>query len=122
MTHALMSILFASDKDIVVCLTVDRYIVKQGENGPSLYYEPHCVYNESFLENYQADIVITPVVKQVLPFFTLVSGQEDAIKLAKLLQAKYSLSLSLSTPTYLQPETQEQHEMVLRTLCLFGIL
>ncbi|KAJ4770289.1 Metallo-hydrolase/oxidoreductase superfamily protein [Rhynchospora pubera] len=65
------------------------YIVKPGENGLSLYYEPHCVYNESFLENYRADVVITPVIKQVLPFFTLVSGQEDAIKLAKLLQAKY---------------------------------
>lgn len=73
----------------------DRYIVKPGENGLSLYYEPHCVYNESFLENYRADVVITPVIKQLLPFFTLVSGQEDAIKLAKLLEAKYTLSLSL---------------------------
>ncbi|KAJ3686078.1 hypothetical protein LUZ61_015242 [Rhynchospora tenuis] len=65
------------------------YIVRPEENGLSLYYEPHCVYNESFLENYRADVVITPVIKQLLPFFTLVSGQEDAIKLAKLLQAKY---------------------------------
>jgi len=54
----------------------------------SLYYEPHCVYNQSFIENEKADIVITPVVKQLLPKFTLVSGQEDAVKLAKLLQAK----------------------------------
>jgi len=54
----------------------------------SLYYEPHCVYNQSFIEKEKADIVITPVVKQLLPKFTLVSGQEDAVKLAKLLQAK----------------------------------
>ncbi|XP_078177266.1 metallo-hydrolase/oxidoreductase superfamily protein [Carex rostrata] len=69
------------------------YIVKAGENGLSLYYEPHCVYNESFLENYRADVVITPVIKQLLPFFTLVSGQEDAIKLAKLLEAKYIIPM-----------------------------
>ncbi|XP_030552284.1 uncharacterized protein LOC115756587 isoform X2 [Rhodamnia argentea] len=55
----------------------------------SLYYEPHCVYNKSLLEKEQADIIITPVIKQLLPNFTLVSGQEDAVQLAKLLQAKY---------------------------------
>nr|GFB32530.1 metallo-hydrolase/oxidoreductase superfamily protein [Tanacetum cinerariifolium] len=37
----------------------------------------------------RADIVITPVIKQLLPSFTLVSGQEDAVKLAKLLHSKY---------------------------------
>ncbi|KAF8040220.1 hypothetical protein BT93_B2452 [Corymbia citriodora subsp. variegata] len=55
----------------------------------SLYYEPHCVYNKSLLEKERADIIITPVIKQLLPNFTLVSGQEDAVQLAKLLQAKY---------------------------------
>ena len=63
--------------------------MKNGEFSPTLYYEPHCVYNESLLEREKVDIIITPVIKQVLPFFTLVSGQEDAVKLAKLLQAKY---------------------------------
>ncbi|XP_039123201.1 uncharacterized protein LOC120259823 [Dioscorea cayenensis subsp. rotundata] len=65
------------------------YIVSCGPRDLSLYYEPHCVYNQSFLQKYKADIIITPVIKQLLPAFTLVSGQEDAVQLAKLLQAKY---------------------------------
>jgi L-ascorbate metabolism protein UlaG (beta-lactamase superfamily) len=68
------------------------------ESGPGLlYYEPHCVYDRSFLEEKQlrADIVITPVVKQLLPAnFTLVSGQEDAVDLARLLRARYVVPMS----------------------------
>ncbi|PHT58011.1 hypothetical protein CQW23_00374 [Capsicum baccatum] len=55
----------------------------------TLYYEPHCVYNKMLLEKEKADIVITPVIKQLLPNFTLVSGQEDAVRLAKRLSAKF---------------------------------
>ncbi|KAL5553492.1 hypothetical protein UlMin_040893 [Ulmus minor] len=65
------------------------YLVTSPQGQFSLYYEPHCVYNKSFLEKERADIVITPVIKQLLPKFTLVSGQEDAVQLAKLLQAKF---------------------------------
>ncbi|XP_062204762.1 uncharacterized protein LOC133906772 [Phragmites australis] len=62
-----------------------------------LYYEPHCVYDRSFLDKnrLRADVVITPVVKQLLPAnFTLVSGQEDAVDLARLLQARYVVPMS----------------------------
>lgn len=59
------------------------------EGQLTLYYEPHCVYNQNYLEKERADIIITPVIKQLLPKFTLVSGQEDAVKLAKLLHAKF---------------------------------
>uniref|UniRef100_A0A1D1XG12 UPF0173 metal-dependent hydrolase Tpet_1587 n=1 Tax=Anthurium amnicola TaxID=1678845 RepID=A0A1D1XG12_9ARAE len=65
------------------------YIITHGESRAILYYEPHCVYSHSLLEKQRADIVITPVIKQLLPAFTLVSGQEDAVNLAKLLQAKF---------------------------------
>ncbi|KAK7407572.1 hypothetical protein VNO78_09525 [Psophocarpus tetragonolobus] len=65
------------------------YLVRSPKGQLSLYYEPHCVYNQSFIEKEKADIVVTPVIKQLLPNFTLVSGQEDAVKLAKLLQAKF---------------------------------
>ncbi|KAF3431810.1 hypothetical protein FNV43_RR26546 [Rhamnella rubrinervis] len=65
------------------------YLVSSPQGQLTLYYEPHCVYNKSFLENERADIVITPVIKQLLPKFTLVSGQEDAVQLAKLLHAKF---------------------------------
>ncbi|CAD6341568.1 unnamed protein product [Miscanthus lutarioriparius] len=68
------------------------------ESGPALlYYEPHCVYDRSFLEDkrLRADVVITPVVKQLLPSnFTLVSGQEDAVDLARLLRARYVVPMS----------------------------
>jgi len=62
-----------------------------------LYLEPHCVYDRSFLETkrLRADVVVTPVVKQLLPGnFTLVSGQEDAVDLARLLRARYVVPMS----------------------------
>lgn len=65
------------------------YLVTCPEGKLTLYYEPHCVYNEIFVEKERADIVITPVIKQLLPSFTLVSGQEDAVRLAKLLHAQF---------------------------------
>lgn len=68
---------------------VFRYLVFSPHGQLTLYYEPHCVYDEIFLEKERADIVITPVIKQLLPSFTLVSGQEDAVQLAKSLHAKY---------------------------------
>ncbi|OMP06818.1 hypothetical protein COLO4_07879 [Corchorus olitorius] len=69
------------------------YLVGSPQGQLTLYYEPHCVYNRSFLEKKRADIVITPVIKQLLPSFTLVSGQEDAVRLAKLLQAKFIVAM-----------------------------
>jgi L-ascorbate metabolism protein UlaG (beta-lactamase superfamily) len=84
------------------------YALVAGGHG-LLYYEPHCVYDESsfFLpdpdehdkgqrrQRLQADVVITPVVKQLLPAnFTLVSGQEDAVRLASLLRARYVVPMS----------------------------
>lgn len=67
-----------------------RYLVNSPQGQQTLYYEPHCVYNKSFLGKERADIVITPVIKQLLPYFTLVSGQEDAVQLARVLHAKYT--------------------------------
>ncbi|MED6126917.1 hypothetical protein PIB30_083138 [Stylosanthes scabra] len=65
------------------------YLVRSPQGQLSLYYEPHCVYDQNTVEKEKADIVITPVIKQLLPNFTLVSGQEDAVKLAKVLQARF---------------------------------
>jgi hypothetical protein len=53
-----------------------------------LYYEPHCVFEQAKLDHEHADVIVTPVVKQVLPGYTLVSGQDDAVQLAKILQPK----------------------------------
>ncbi|KAE8100757.1 hypothetical protein FH972_018620 [Carpinus fangiana] len=65
------------------------YLVNSPQGQLTLYYEPHCVYNNNFLEKERADIVITPVIKQLLPKFTLVSGQEEAVQLARVLHAKF---------------------------------
>ncbi|GMY18309.1 hypothetical protein FCV25MIE_13548 [Fagus crenata] len=65
------------------------YLVNSPRGQLTLYYEPHCVYNKNLLEKERADIVITPVIKQLLPKFTLVSGQEDAVRLARVLHAKF---------------------------------
>lgn len=66
----------------------------------TLYYEPHCSYNKEFLGKENADIVITPVIKQLLPNFTLVYGQEDAVQLAKQLDAKYECFQNLPFTTW----------------------
>ncbi|CAL4897349.1 unnamed protein product [Urochloa decumbens] len=94
------------------------YVILDDGGHGLLYYEPHCVYDESsfFLpvqdedgddghsssssssnkrRRLRADVVVTPVVKQLLPAnFTLVSGQEDAVALARLLRARYVVPMS----------------------------
>ncbi|KAM3391833.1 hypothetical protein ACQJBY_013141 [Aegilops geniculata] len=78
----------------------NSYIVTttgQGQRKQRLYYEPHCMYDAGFLRDraLHADVLITPVVKQqLLASFTLVSGQEDAVELARLLRAAYVVPMS----------------------------
>lgn len=69
------------------------YFVEATDPTFSIYYEPHCVYNHSLLQRERADVVITPVIKQVLPLYTLVSGQKDAVDLVRLLQGKIVVPL-----------------------------
>ncbi|TVU49719.1 hypothetical protein EJB05_01047, partial [Eragrostis curvula] len=63
-----------------------------------IYYEPHCVYDRRFLgrkNRVRAKVVITPVVKQLLPGnLAVVSGQEDAVKLARLLDARHVVPMN----------------------------
>lgn len=70
------------------------YFIEAQDPKFILYYEPHCVYNKSLLEGKHADVIITPVIKQLLPAFTLVSGQEDAVKLAQLLNARFIVPMN----------------------------
>ncbi|CAI7857989.1 unnamed protein product [Closterium sp. NIES-54] len=67
------------------------YIVRGEASGASIYIEPHCVFNEAALKEggERVDVLVTPVVKQELPGYTLVSGQEDAVRLAKVVGARY---------------------------------
>nr|ABK22966.1 unknown [Picea sitchensis] len=70
------------------------YFIEAHDPKFILYYEPHCVYNKSLLEGQHADVIITPVIKQLLPAFTLVSGQEDAVELARLLNARFIVPMN----------------------------
>lgn len=67
------------------------YIVRpmDGEPGLSVYYEPHCKPEEELEKLAPVDCVVTPVIKQMLPAFTLVAGQEDAVEVCQKLQASY---------------------------------
>ena len=61
---------------------------------PSIYYEPHCMYDELELKRIgNIDYVIAPVVAQKLPGYTLVDGGKKALDLAKLLGAKYFIPM-----------------------------
>ncbi|KAL2633453.1 hypothetical protein R1flu_004932 [Riccia fluitans] len=59
----------------------------------SIYYEPHCIFENAKLEGERADIVLTPVVQQVLPGYVLVSGQEDAVKVTEWLKPKFIVTM-----------------------------
>lgn len=69
------------------------YFVEAKHPQFTIYYEPHCVYNRSLMEHERTDVIVTPVIKQVLPLYTLVSGQEDAVELARLLHARIVVSM-----------------------------
>ncbi|CAM6126146.1 unnamed protein product [Calypogeia fissa] len=70
------------------------YFIEVKEPKFSLYYEPHCVFENANLEHEQpVDVIVTPVIKQVLPAYTLVSGQEDAVKVAEWLKPKFVVTM-----------------------------
>lgn len=70
------------------------YIFRSENPKSSLYLEPHCVYRSEVEKEAPVQVVVTPVVKQELPAFTLVSGQEDAVELARLLQADFVVPMA----------------------------
>ena len=63
--------------------------ILEAEGFPSLYYEPHCMYDEEELTPFSIDCVITPIVAQKLPGYTLVDGDSKAVRLCEVLKAKY---------------------------------
>jgi len=65
-----------------------RPLADSSVSFPSLYYEPHCMYDAAELSCYQVDAVITPIISQELPQYTLVAGGQKAVDLAKALKAK----------------------------------
>lgn len=71
------------------------YILRSYKSSsPTIYYEPHCMHDIDEISRYQADYVITPVVAQQLPLFTLVDGGNKALILAETLRAKYIVPMA----------------------------
>jgi L-ascorbate metabolism protein UlaG (beta-lactamase superfamily) len=60
----------------------------------TVYYEPHGMFDPMELKDYSADIVITPIVSQELPGYTLVAGESSALQLIDLLKARYLLPMA----------------------------
>ena len=63
----------------------------------SLYYEPHCRFDTKEFQDLQiqSDIVITPVIKQLLfGAYPVVDGQEKAIDLIEALQGKVVIPMN----------------------------
>ena len=100
----------AKDGTIVEILATNGALLgppwQQKENGyimrsettpasfPSVYYEPHCMYDEEELKRIgPIDYVIAPVVAQKLPGYVLVDGGKKALDLATLLKAKYFIPM-----------------------------
>jgi L-ascorbate metabolism protein UlaG (beta-lactamase superfamily) len=64
------------------------YVVSSTGPAFSLYYEPHCKF-EDISKDEKVDCVITPTVSQKILGYELVSGEERAVQLARQLKAKY---------------------------------
>ncbi|BBN13963.1 hypothetical protein MPTK1_6g07750 [Marchantia polymorpha subsp. ruderalis] len=69
------------------------YFIEVEEPKFSIYYEPHCIFENASLEGQSADVLVTPVIQQVLPGYVLVSGQEDAVKVAEYLKPKFVVTM-----------------------------
>lgn len=71
------------------------YILKPSKSSsvsfPSVYFEPHCMFEPQELSNLSADYVISPIATQELiplPSYPLVEGGAKTLELAKILKAK----------------------------------
>jgi L-ascorbate metabolism protein UlaG (beta-lactamase superfamily) len=61
---------------------------------PSVYYEPHCMFDELELKRIgNVDYVICPVISQKIGSYDLVAGGKKSIDLAKVLGAKYFIPM-----------------------------
>jgi len=67
---------------------------KTNPSFPSMYLEPHCMYDENELAPLQADYIISPIIAQELPFYTLVDGMKSVLKLQKVLKSKYIIPMA----------------------------
>ncbi|GAQ88811.1 hypothetical protein KFL_004610060 [Klebsormidium nitens] len=64
------------------------YVVSTKGPDFSLYYEPHCKFDD-ISKDEQVDCVITPSVSQNILGYSLVAGEERAVELARQLKATY---------------------------------
>lgn len=71
--------------------------ILSANRSPSVYYEPHCMYDSSELSRCAGaiDYVITPVKKLTLPIgYTIVDGMDKALQLCDLVQPKAAIPMN----------------------------
>lgn len=73
-------------------LMENGYILRNLENGISLYYEPHGYHSDSLKNEAPIDVAIAPIVDLSLPLLgSIIKGKDSALKAAKLLQPQVML-------------------------------
>jgi L-ascorbate metabolism protein UlaG (beta-lactamase superfamily) len=73
-------------------LVENGYLLKDLENGQTLYYEPHGYHSPSVQKNAPIDVIITPTIDIKIPLLgSVIKGQQSALEACKLLQPQVIL-------------------------------
>lgn len=73
-------------------LVENGYLLKDLENGQTLYYEPHGYHSSSLKKNAPIDVIITPTIDIKIPLLgSVIKGQQSALEACKLLQPQVIL-------------------------------
>lgn len=73
-------------------LVENGYLLKDLENGQTLYYEPHGYHSPSLKKNLPIDVIITPIIDLKIPLLgSVIKGQQSALEACKLLQPQVIL-------------------------------
>jgi L-ascorbate metabolism protein UlaG (beta-lactamase superfamily) len=73
-------------------LVENGYLLKDLENGQTLYYEPHGYHSPSLKDDAPVDVVITPIIDLKIPLLgSVIKGQQSALEACRLLQPQVIL-------------------------------
>ncbi len=68
------------------------YLIKELDNGTTIYYEPHGYHSPALKAAAPVDVVITPIVDLALPLVgSIIKGRKSALEVVQLLQPQYIL-------------------------------
>ncbi len=73
-------------------LVENGYLIKDLQNGYSIYYEPHGYHSTTIKEAAPVDVVITPIIDLKLPLLgSVIKGQQSALQACQWLQPQVIL-------------------------------